>query len=177
MKTKHTLLLVAFTLFSLLYITSSYAAGENAMEEQPTTINIKRMSLDTALTAARASIAECRKEGVQITVTIIDRGGHPQVVLRDVLAMDVSIPISRDKAYTAMSFNSPTGNLTNRFEGAYGVPKTKGLLIARGGLPILAAGSILGGIGVSGAPSGETDEKCAQAGLDAIMDDLEMSAG
>jgi uncharacterized protein GlcG (DUF336 family) len=144
-------------------------------EDQPTTVNIKRMSLDMALTAAKASIDACRKEGVQISVTIIDRGGHPQVVLRDVLAMDVSLAISRDKAYTAMSFNSPTGALEDRFKGAYGVPKTPGLLVARGGLPINAGGTIYGGIGVSGAPSGEIDEKCAQAGLDAITDDLEMA--
>jgi uncharacterized protein GlcG (DUF336 family) len=167
MKIRHIVLLT----LSLFTFSSSLAMAEG----QPITVNIKRMSLDTALTAAKASIAACRKEGVQITVTIIDRGGHPQVVLRDVLAMDVSIPISRDKAYTAMSFNSPTGDLEDRFKGSYGVPKTKGLLIARGGLPILAGGTIFGGIGVSGAPSGETDEKCAQAGIDAIMDDLEMA--
>lgn len=161
-------------LFTTLLAGSGILPAAN--EEQPITVNIKRMSLDTALTAARASIDQCRKEGVQVTVTIIDRGGHAQVVLRDVLAMDVSIPISRDKAYTAMSFNSPTGNLEGRFKGAYGVPKTKGLLIARGGLPINAGGTIFGGIGVSGAPSGEIDEKCAQAGIDAISDDLEMAA-
>lgn len=161
-------LLFAFPLFF-------FGLPAASAEDQPVTVNIKRMSLDMALTAAQASIAQCRKEGVQITVTIIDRGGHPQVVLRDVLAMDVSIPISRDKAYTAMSFNSPTGALEGRFKGSYGVPKTKGLLIARGGLPILAGGTIFGGIGVSGAPSGEIDEKCAQAGLDAIVDDLEMA--
>jgi uncharacterized protein GlcG (DUF336 family) len=162
---------------SLVFICGAICDAPPAIADaQPVTVNIKRMSLDTALTAAQASIAACRKEGVQITVTVIDRGGHPQVVLRDVLAMDVSLSISRDKAYTAMSFNSPTGNLEGRFKGSYGVPKTKGVLIARGGLPVLAGGSILGGIGVSGAPSGETDEKCAQAGIDAIRDDLEMSA-
>jgi uncharacterized protein GlcG (DUF336 family) len=163
-----------FSLF-LLFACCAGFSSLGLAEDQPVTVNIKRMSLDTALTAAQASIAQCRKEGVQITVTVIDRGGHPQVVLRDVLAMDVSISISRDKAYTAMSFNSPTGNLESRFKGAYGVPKTKGLLIARGGLPISAGGTIYGAIGVSGAPSGETDEKCAQAGIDAIIDDLEMA--
>lgn len=167
MRTTHNLF-VAYLLF-VVCIPASVA------DEQPVTVNIKRMSLDMALTAAQASIAQCRKEGVQITVTVIDRGGHPQVVLRDVLAMDVSIPISKDKAYTAMSFNSPTGSLEDRFKGAYGVPKTKGLLLARGGLPINAGGTIYGGIGVSGAPSGEIDEKCAQAGIDAIVDDLEMA--
>jgi uncharacterized protein GlcG (DUF336 family) len=146
-----------------------------AAEGQPLIVNIPRLSLDVALRAAQAAISACRKEGVQVSVTVVDRGGHPQVVLRDVLAMDVSLPISRDKAYTAMSFNSPTGNLEERFKGAYGVPKTPGLLIARGGLPIVAGGAILGGIGVSGSPSGETDEKCAKAGLDAVQDDLEMA--
>jgi uncharacterized protein GlcG (DUF336 family) len=146
-----------------------------AAEKQPTTVDIKRMSLDTALKAANAAIDACRKEGTQIAVTIVDRGGHPQVVLRDVLAMDLTLAISRDKAYTAMSFNSPTGALEGRFKGAYSVPKIPGLIVAQGGLPINAGGNILGGIGVSGSPSGETDEKCAQAGIDAIHDDLEMS--
>lgn len=147
-------------------------------EEQPVTVNIKRISLDMALTAAKATIDACRKEGVQVTVTILDRGGHPQAVLRDVLAMDVTIPISRDKAYTAMSFNTPTGGLPEllKDEDPNGVPKVPGFLLAYGGLPISAGGNILGGIGVSGAPSGEIDEKCAQAGLDAIVDDLEMAS-
>lgn len=160
--------------YGLPFVLFMFFANTSSADEQPVTVNIARMSLDTALTAAQASIAACRKKGAQITVTIVDRGGHSQVVLRDVLAMDLSISISRDKAYTAMSFNSSTGDLQDRFKGAYGVPKTKGLLIARGGLPIAAAGTIFGGIGVSGS-SGEIDEECAQAGLDAILDDLEMS--
>ena len=52
--------------------------------------------------------------------------------------------------------------------------KLDGLVISAGGIPINIGGSILGGIGVSGAPSGKTDEKCAQAGLDAVRDDIEM---
>ena len=41
-----------------------------------------------------------------------------------------------------------------------------------GGLPIEAAGSVVGGIGVSGAPGGELDEGCAKAGIEAISEDL-----
>ena len=48
-------------------------------------------------------------------------------------------------------------------------------MMSAGGVPINAGGSILGAIGVSGAPSGEVDEACAQAGIDAISDDLEMA--
>lgn len=161
--------LLAAALFLVLFSTSTNA------EEQPAMVDIKRMSLDMAFTAAKATIDACRKEGVQVAVTIVDRGGHPQAVLRDVLAMDLTLAISQQKAYTAMSFNSATSSLEGRFTGNYSVPKVNGILIAAGGLPINAGGNILGGIGVSGAPSGETDEKCAQAGVDAIIDDLEMS--
>ena len=73
---------------------------------QPVLVDIKRMSLDTALKLAQASIQACRKEGVQVAVTVVDRGGHPQVVLRDVLAQDLTLEISKQKAYTAMTFNS-----------------------------------------------------------------------
>jgi uncharacterized protein GlcG (DUF336 family) len=144
--------------------------------DQPLTINIPRLSLEVATRIAQAAIAQCRKEGVQIAVTVVDRGGHPQVVLRDVLAMDITLPISKAKAHTAMAFNSPLSQMEGRFKGSYQVPKMDGLVISAGGLPINIGGNILGGVGVSGAPSGVTDEKCAQAGIDAVREDLEMGA-
>lgn len=145
-----------------------------AQAAEPLTVNVKRLSLDTALKIARAAIAECRKQGVQVAVTVVDRGGHVQAVLRDTLAMDITVPISKQKAHTAMAFNMPLSQLSGRFKGAYEVPKLKGLLVSAGGIPINIGGSILGGIGVSGSPSGITDEKCATAGLDAVKTDLEM---
>ncbi|MFM1892131.1 MAG: hypothetical protein RLZ44_1208, partial [Pseudomonadota bacterium] len=36
-------------------------------------------------------------------------------------------------------------------------------------------GALVGAVGVSGAPSGETDEECALAGIAAVQDDLEMA--
>ena len=145
-----------------------------AHAEQPLTVNIKRLSMETALNIAQAAIAKCRKEGVQIAVTVVDRGGHPQVVLRDVLAMDITLEISKQKAHTAMAFNTPLSQMEDRFTKPFQVAKLDGLVVAAGGLPINIGGNILGGVGVSGAPSGETDEKCAKAGIDAVAADLEM---
>lgn len=142
--------------------------------EQPMTVDIKRLSLETALKIAQAAIAQCRKEGVQIAVTVVDRGGHPQAVLRDVLAMDITLPISKQKAHTALAFNSPLSQMEDRFTKPFQVAKMDGLIVSAGGIPINIGGNILGGIGVSGAPSGTTDEKCAKAGLDAVAADLEM---
>jgi uncharacterized protein GlcG (DUF336 family) len=166
--------IIALAVVSTLAVAASDSAFAASNTGQPLTVNIKRLSLDTALRIGKAVIEKCRKEGVSVTVTVIDRGGDVQVVLRDTLAMDVSIAISKKKAYTAMEFNSPTSAMEDRFKGAYNVPKIDELLISAGGIPINIAGNIMGGIGVSGAPSGLTDEACAQAGLAAVQDDLEM---
>jgi len=149
-------------------------AFQSSADEIPMTINIKRLSMETALRIAQAAITQCRKEGVQIAVTVVDRGGHAQVILRDVLAMDITLAISKQKAHTAMAFNTPLSQLGERFTQPYRALKLNGLIAGAGGLPINFGGNILGGVGVSGAPSGLTDEKCAQAGLDAVSDDLEM---
>jgi len=143
-------------------------------DDESMTVPIKRLKLETALRIAQAAIEQCRKEGVQIAVTVVDRGGHAQVVLRDVLAMDITLPVSKQKAHTAMAFNAPLSELQDFFTRPYEVAKLDGLIFSAGGIPINIGGSIMGGIGVSGAPSGELDEKCAVAGLDAVRDDLEM---
>jgi uncharacterized protein GlcG (DUF336 family) len=163
--------LVLFGIGLAVALATPAAAAE---KESGVTVNIPRLTLDIALKLAQAALEACRAQNVNVAVTVVDRGGHPQVVLRDTLAMDLTLPISRQKAYTAMSFNSPTSQLEGRFPGAYSVPKLEGVIIAAGGLPITGAGSaILGGVGVSGAPSGEIDEKCAAAGIEAVRFELE----
>lgn len=164
----------ALSLATALWLTPA-AAPLAADGDQPVMVNIKRLSMETALRIAEAAIKQCRAEGVQIAVTVVDRGGHPQVVLRDVLAMDITVPISRMKAHTALAFNSATSSLEGRFTSPHSVAKLDSLVISAGGVPVQAGGQILGGVGVSGAPSGETDEKCAQAGVDAVSADLEMA--
>lgn len=144
-------------------------------EEEQVWINVKRITLETALRIGKTAIDTCRKEGVNISVTVVDRAGQPQVMLRDVIAPAISQTISEQKAHAAVAFNSKTSQLEGRFKNLGSVAKTEGLIFSAGGVPIQAAGRILGGIGVSGAPSGELDEKCAQAGLDAVLDDLEMA--
>lgn len=151
------------------------SAPVSAQNDQPVMVNLKRLSMETALRIAEAAIKECRAEGVQIAVTVVDRGGHPQVMLRDVLAMDITVPISRKKAHTALAFNTATSGLEGRFTSPHSVGKLDALIISAGGVPIQAGGQIVGGVGVSGAPSGEVDEKCAQAGVDAVSADLEMA--
>jgi uncharacterized protein GlcG (DUF336 family) len=144
------------------------ATAEDAMVTQ-----VNRMSLETATTIAQATIAACREKGIQVGVTVVDRDGIAQVALRDTIAPTITLPISKGKAYAAVMFNVSTAQLAERANTPVG--RTPGVVMSTGGLPIQVAGSLIGGVGVSGAPSGETDEECAQAGIDAVMMDLEMS--
>lgn len=143
-----------------------------AQAAQPLLVPQKRMSMETALRVAQATVEACRKEGVQIAATVVDRAGQPQVVLRDVLAPELTLTISKQKAYTAVAFNAATSQLQDRANTAVG--RVDGLVMSAGGLPILAGGELVGAVGVSGAPSGETDEKCAAAGVAAVQDDLDL---
>lgn len=149
------------------------SAALPAMAEESMVVRTKRMTLDTATTIAQATVAACREKGIQIGVTVVDREGIPQAVLRDTIAPTITLPISKGKAYAAVMFNVPTSGLSERANGPIG--RVPGLVMSAGGVPIQVGGSLLGGVGVSGAPSGETDEECAQAGVDAVATDLEMS--
>jgi uncharacterized protein GlcG (DUF336 family) len=143
-----------------------------APAQEPPMVSVKRLSLGTALAIAQGAIEECGKRGIQIAATVVDRDGTVQVQLRDTIAAPITVPISRQKAFTAVNFNAATSALGERADTPIG--RIDGLVMSAGGLPVQAGGALVGGVGVSGAPSGETDEECAQAGIDKVLDDLEM---
>lgn len=143
-----------------------------ADDDAPMTVSVKRMSLETAQTIAQATLDACRKEGIQIGVAVVDRNGIVQVALRDTIAPTITLPISKGKAYAAVMFGVATSELSGRANTPIG--RVPGLVMSAGGVPLNIGGNLLGGVGVSGAPSGETDEKCAVAGVEAVADDLEM---
>jgi len=158
---------------SCLAVLSSLVFSPGMAAEAPAFIKIPRLTLETVQKIAQAALTECRKGENQVSVTIVDRSGHTVIVLRDTLAPEVTLELSRQKAYTAMSFNAATSTLENRFTQPFSVGKIQGLLFYAGGVPIEAGGNIVGGIGVSGAPAGTEDEKCASAGVLAAQFDLE----
>lgn len=161
---------------TILLLSSSLLLNVHAAEDDDDDISListKRMSMTTALMVAQGAIEACTKQGIQIGVTVVDREGIVQVALRDTIAAQITLPISQGKAYTAANFNSATSAMDDRANSPIG--RAPGIIMAAGGLPIQVGGSLVGAIGVSGAPSGITDEQCAQAGIDVVLDDLEMS--
>jgi uncharacterized protein GlcG (DUF336 family) len=156
-----------------LILAATLAPGTAVAEDAPI-ISVKRLAMDQAVLVAQGALEACREKGIQIAATVVDREGTVQVTLRDTIAAPITVPISRMKASTAVNFNTATSALAgSRADSPIG--RIDGLVFSAGGAPIQVGGALVAGVGVSGAPSGETDEECAQAGVDKVMDDLEMA--
>ena len=140
------------------------------------TFSVKLLTPETALKAAQAALKSCRDRGFQATVAVVDRMGVVQVLLRDRFAGPHTADMATAKAYTAASFRTNTSELaeaTQPGKPASGIRNRPGVAALGGGLMIEAGGSLLGAIGVSGAPGGKEDEACAAAGIAAIREDME----
>ncbi len=137
-----------------------------------------KLTPEAAQLIANGAMADCRSKGAQISVVVLDGGGHIQVLLRDRLAGFSTPEGAILKAKTAINFRGPTLLFTEAVRndpGAAGIEHLPGVLLLGGGLPIETSGSLVGAVGVAGAPNGEMDEHCAQAGIDAVQDELEFA--
>jgi uncharacterized protein GlcG (DUF336 family) len=127
--------------------------------------------------AAMAALEACRKEGFQVGVAVTDRSGVLQAFVRDRFAGAHTVEVATNKAWTAASFRMTTamlGEETQPGKPMSGIRGASRVMPIGGGLPIEAGGSTIAAIGVSGAPGGDADERCAQKGIDAIQMDVEM---
>ena len=141
------------------------------------TFSVKLLTPETALKAALAAQKKCRDSGFQATIAVVDRSGVVQVLLRDRFAGPHTTDMAVAKAYTAVSFRTDTTALAEATQPGRpqsGIRNRPGVAAVGGGLIIEAAGSLLGAIGVSGAPGGKEDDLCAAAGIAAIREDIEL---
>ena len=134
-------------------------------------VNQPVITAEAAHKALEATVAHANTLGIQINVAITDSAGVLAGFLRMPGAFLHSIDIAIDKAYTSASFGFPTSAwkevLKNDETLRIGIAARPRLVIFGGGLPIVANGVRIGGIGVSGGTA-EEDELCAAAGLKAI---------
>lgn len=141
------------------------------------TVQTASLSTGAAMKVAQVALAECQKRGFVVTVAVVDRGGAPLALLRDNLAGSHTPDTAIGKAWTAVSFRNNTSNLlemTGPGKPSAGVRGLPRVVMLGGGLTISAKGVLLGGVGVSGAPGGDLDDACGNAGIKAIQDSLEL---
>jgi uncharacterized protein GlcG (DUF336 family) len=138
------------------------AATPNAQVNPQATKTVPVLRERNAERIAQAAMQSCADKGFPVSVVIVDRDGIELVVLRDEDATGATVATALGKARASAGFRTPSGVLDQAAKNDPGLTTVPDFVLLAGGEPITTpAGDLLGGIGVSGAPSGDIDDSCA----------------
>ena len=147
---------------------ASQPAGAQQAAQSGDLTTSSHLTVAAATKSAQAALDAAEKENQKVSVAVVDRNGNTLVTLRGDGAGPQSYESAEKKGYTAVSWNAPTSELSERLEKTPNLKDIPGTLFLAGGAPVEAKGAPVAGIGVAGAPSGDLDEKFARAGADAL---------
>ena len=137
--------------------------------------NEDNISLGYAMDVAIAATAACTDSGYKVSVAVLDNKGLVKAQATADGAFLHSGEAARRKAYASMSRGLPTHKIQAHIVGNNDINtalnfSSLGMSTWGGGLPIEYKGSIIGAVGVSGAPSGEADVACATKAIESVTD-------
>ena len=129
----------------------------------------KVLSADDAKRIATAAEAEAVRNQWNVTIAIVDEGGHLLALQRLDGAPPISSYIAPEKARTAALGRRETKlyeDVINQGRVSFlSAPVLQGML--EGGVPVIVDGQVIGAVGVSGVKSSE-DAQIAKAGIAAL---------
>ena len=157
---------VSFVVSSLAVFASvtTLAAG-SALAQAPQVE--KNVSMALAMAVMQGALDQCTKDGYKVSVVIVDKAGNVAGSVRGDGTGPHTMEFARMKAYTARTRNQTSLQTMKLLEDPANafirqIPNVVGV---GGGVPIRAGSEVIGAVGVSGAPGGEKDEVCANAGI------------
>ena len=154
-------------------VTGMFAAFAALTAFSQQLITQKEVSADMALAVARGALDKCRSDGYHVSVTVINSSNILKVAIRDDGTAIGTIDLSRRKAFTALNYRKTSAEqvkIWNSMPQPVYIPE--GAAPSAGGIPIKLGNEVIGAVGVSGAPGGDKDEACANAGVAKIADKL-----
>lgn len=157
--------LLAATVLAL----STAAASAQAIRAERT------LSIGLALQIAQGALETCTQQGHRVSVTVVNPAGQILVVLRGDGAGPHTLDSSRMKAYTSATFRAPTQQFFTNIQANPATPNVTsfpGVVALGGGVPVRAGNDVIGAVGVGGAPGGQLDEACANAGIERVRAQL-----
>lgn len=155
-------------------VAAIFALLTSATYAQTQTLVMQRgLSVNAALELATTTLERCRADGFKVTVTVLNHHSRTAVVLSEDGVNPHTLENSERKAYTAFTTRAPSGEVAKRPQpGLSGFMLLDKITPIEGGLPIFAGKDLVGAVGVSGAPGGDKDAACAQAGIEKIAKGL-----
>jgi uncharacterized protein GlcG (DUF336 family) len=150
------------------------AAGAFCTQADAQLVDHKDLSYAMIKAVAEGAVEACQAKGFHVSVTVVGRDGGIVAQIRGDGAAPHTMENSHRKAYTALTFGSPSANFAKEVgtsEGARQRATLPGIIGIGGGLPIKVGNETIGAVGISGSPNGN-DEPCSKAGIDRIAADL-----
>jgi glc operon protein GlcG len=127
------------------------------------------LTLEDCRKLSDAAQAEARKNDWNVAIAILDDGGHLLHFVRMDGATPANARIAVEKGRTAAESRRSSGAWEERVKaGRTVLLRMPGITPVQGGVPIIADGVCIGGVGVSGVQSHE-DEQIAVAGIQALL--------
>jgi glc operon protein GlcG len=120
------------------------------------------LTLDGARRISAAAEAEARRNGWNVCIAVVDYHGNLLHFVRMDDTQSASNEVAIGKARTAAMFRRSSKTMADAVTANPGMLNFP-LVPVQGGLPLLAGGKVVGGIGVSGVKS-QDDEQIARAG-------------
>jgi uncharacterized protein GlcG (DUF336 family) len=162
-------------LFALVFV---IGAASKEVQAQGL-VSMQKLSAALANELVGEAVESCAQKGYAVVAVVVDLDGVRQALLRGNGAPIHSMDNAYYKAYSAASLTlgrkeESTKAVADRISKnpPSTVPQTPlpNITYATGGVTIMAGGTAIGAIGVSGAPGGQFDEECARAALAKIRD-------
>ena len=122
------------------------------------------LTLEDCRRITSAGEAEAKKNGWNVTIAIVDDGGHVLLLTRMDGTAPVTAEIAVQKSRSAAIARRSTKVSEDRIAAGRVVLLRMPGLPVQGGVPIMAQGECVGGSGVSGVQSHE-DEQVCNAGI------------
>jgi len=130
--------------------------------------SVHALSDAAAVRAVDGALAQARAMGVPVTITVVDDGGNLKAMRRMDGAPLVSVQTAQNKAYAAAAIGMPVDEffeaIKNDAAAVASFATRPGLALIAGGVPLRAAGVVIGGLGVAGAMTAADDRTIAEAG-------------
>lgn len=162
------------TLSRQVLVAAALAAASITSANAQAPLTEKNVSMKMAQAIIDGTIEQCAKDGYKVSVVIVDHSGLVHASLRGDGTSPHTMEFARKKAYTARTRNQTSlefMKLTDNPASAY-LRQIPDVVAVGGGVPIKIGNVTIGAVGVSGAPGGEKDEVCANAGIAKVAEHL-----
>ena len=151
----------------MLAATAAYAQQPAAAPPPPPPYG-PAITLEQAKKVMTGAEAEANKNKWNVVIVVLDSGGNLVMLHRMDGAQFGSIEVAREKAYSAVAFRRPTKafqDLISQGGENLRLLRLPGASPLEGGIPIVADGKLIGGVGVSGVTS-QQDAQIGRAGIE-----------